>query len=62
VDDSEKESQRVEVSEEARAGGEGIAAIRTAAHAKSAPVRLIEDIGCMVPHLRSYAIVLLTPP
>jgi hypothetical protein len=29
-------------------------------HASSAPARLIEDIGCMVPHLRIYTIVWIT--
>jgi hypothetical protein len=57
VDDSENESHRVAVSEEDRAGGDGIAVSRTAVHARSAPARLIEDIGYMVPHLRSYVIV-----
>jgi hypothetical protein len=60
VEDSENESQRVAVSEEDRAGGDGIAVVRTAMHASSAPARLIEDIGCMVPHLRFYAIGWIT--
>jgi hypothetical protein len=61
LDASENEFQRVEVSEEDRAGGDGNAVTRTAMHASSAPARLIEDIGCMVPHLRFYAIVWITP-